>query len=395
MEHLGPWPFFSEDEIEAVQTVLRSGRVNAWTGSQCEQFETAFAESMGAVHGIAVANGTLALELALRAIELKPEEEVIVPARTFIATASAVVACGGCPVVVDIDERTCNISVDSIQSALTSKTRAIIVVHTYGHPCEMAAILSLAKAHNLRVIEDCAQAHGAMYAGRKVGTLGDMGTFSFCQDKIMTTGGEGGCLITSHIDYFEKARSYKDHGKNFKKINCHSVSNDRTPSSAQTAYRWLHDTFGSNFRMTEMQAVIGLKQLEKLQYWLAMRRERAAVYAACFEGLTGIFPALEITSTESVFYKYCFQITADHFSEKKRDQILQTLRDKGIPIFSGLCPDIRNETAFDRTNYPSQSHPIAACTAARTLVLLCHPTLSLAAVHWMGMATREELMKQC
>ena len=207
------WPRFDEEEIYAAEQVLRSGKVNYWTGEEGKIFEKEFAEYVGVKHGIAVANGTVALELALEALGIAEGDEVIVPSRTFIASASAVVMRGAVPKIADIDPVSQNISVKSIRDQISPRTKAIIVVHLGGWPCEMDEILAIARNHNLFVIEDCAQAHGASYKGKRVGSFGDIAAFSFCQDKIMTTAGEGGMVVTNNPTLWKRAWSFKDHGE--------------------------------------------------------------------------------------------------------------------------------------------------------------------------------------
>jgi len=212
-ELFAPWPYFAPDEIEAAAAVLRSGNVNYWTGEEGRLFEREFAEFTGCKHAIAVANGSVALEATLRALGIGPGDEVITTSRTFIASASCAVAVGAQPVMADVDRDSQNITADSIRKVLSSRTKAIVPVHLAAWPCEMDPILKLAAEHGLKVVEDCAQAHGATYKGRPVGSMGDVAAFSFCQDKIMTTAGEGGMVTTNSDDLWEKMWAYKDHGK--------------------------------------------------------------------------------------------------------------------------------------------------------------------------------------
>lgn len=262
------WPYYSADEINAVNAVLCSGKVNYWTGEECRQFEKEFASFCNCSYAIALANGTVALELALRALDIGSGDEVVVPSRTFVATASSVVNCGARPVFADVDRHSQNITADTIQKVLSSNTKAIIPVHLAGWPCDMDTILELAAKYKLKVIEDCAQAHGATYKGRPVGSLGDVAAFSFCQDKIISTGGEGGMLVTNNQDIWNKAWSFKDHGKSYD-----AIYNQTHPPG----FRWLHRSFGSNLRMTEMQAAIGRMQLRKLPQWHKQRNLNAEV----------------------------------------------------------------------------------------------------------------------
>ena len=254
------WPVYAEDEIAAVAAILRSGKVNALHhGEQTRAFEQAFAERCNASHAIAVANGTLALELALRALGVGAGDEVVVPARSFMASASCVAAAGAIPVFADVDPDTQTLTANTIASALTPRTRAIIVVHLAGWPAAMQEIMVLARAMGLFVIEDCAQAHGAMHDDFPVGACSDAAAFSFCTDKIISTGGEGGMLVLHDHLLWERAWAYKDHGK-----SPHAGAVIGPPGT----FRWLHGSLGSNYRMTEMQAAIGLCQLTKLDGWV-------------------------------------------------------------------------------------------------------------------------------
>lgn len=213
-----PWPSFSEEEAEAIKDILLSNKVNYWTGDECRIFEKEFAEWSGVKYSIALANGTLALEVALRALDIGPGDEVVVTPRTFIASISCVVNVGATPIFADVDPESGNITAETISKVLTSKTKGIICVHFAGWPCDMNPIMALSSLHNIKVIEDCAQAHGAMYKGRSVGSIGHIGAWSFCQDKIMTTGGEGGMVTTNDEILWRKMWAYKDHGKSYEAV---------------------------------------------------------------------------------------------------------------------------------------------------------------------------------
>lgn len=294
---LPAWPRYDDDEIAAVQQVLTSGRVNYWTGTEGREFEREFADYVGVDHGVVLANGSVALELALRALDIKAGDEVIVTPRTFIASASSIAVCGATPVFADVDRDSQNITAETIAPRISNRTRAIILVHLAGWPCDMAPILELAKQHDIRVIEDCAQAHGATYEQHPIGSFGDVAVFSFCQDKIITTGGEGGMLVTRSKQLWEKAWAYKDHGKS------HAAVYDPKPSH-DIAFRWIHESFGSNYRMTEMQAAIGRIQLRKLDDWVNRRRRNAQVL---IERLSRIL-ALRVPTPEDrmchAYYKF-------------------------------------------------------------------------------------------
>lgn len=362
------WPHFAEDEVEAVATVLRSGKVNYWTGELGKRFEQEFSRFHGNQHAIALANGTVALELALYALDIGPGDEVIVPAKTFIATASCVVMRGATPVVVDIEPDSQNISLASIEKALTARTKAIIAVHLGGWPCEMDAILDFARQHGLRVIEDCAQAIGAEYKGKPVGSFGDAAAFSFCQDKIITTGGEGGMLLLKEESAWRKAWAFKDHGKDYNLV---------AHATHPPGHRWLHTSFGTNWRMTEMQAAIGLLQLQKLPDWLAVRRAHAATLTHALRGI----PALDVPArpdwiSDAYYRLYAFIRPEVLNTGWSQDRIVEAINAEGVSCFHGSCSEIYRERAFAALVSPSMRLKNARRTGETSIAFLVHPTLS-------------------
>lgn len=364
-----PWPYFARDEIEAARKVLESGKVNYWIGAEGRQFEKEFAEFVGCDYAVAVANGTVALELALYALGIGPGDEVVVPSRTFIASASCAVMRGAKPVVADIDPVSQNITAETIARVLSPRTKAIVAVHLAGWPCDMDPIKKLARDRGLYVIEDCAQAHGATYKGKKVGSLGDVAAFSFCQDKIMTTGGEGGMLTTSNREIWERAWSYKDHGKSYAEV----YKKDHPPG-----FRWLHESFGTNWRLTEMQAAIGRVQLNKLPQWVEKRRINAAVLNERFSQL----PALRVTVPPEdighAYYKYYVFLKTEALKEGwNRERVMLAIQAEGIPCFVGSCSEIYREKAFQKMGLgPADSLPVAKSLGDTSLMFLVHPTLS-------------------
>jgi dTDP-4-amino-4,6-dideoxygalactose transaminase len=361
------WPVFADDEIAAVRDVLASGKVNYWTGDTCRRFEDEYAAFCGRRHAIAVANGTLALELALIALELQPGDEVIVPARTFIATASCVVARGGVPVVADVDADSQNLTADSIRAALTPRTRGVIVVHLGGWPVDMDPVLTLAREKNLFVVEDCAQAHGATYKGKPVGSFGHAAAFSFCQDKIISTGGEGGLLLLDDDAQWKRAWAYKDHGKSFDAVH----RQDHPPG-----FRWLHESFGSNFRLTELQAAIGRLQLAKLSQWLAARTANAHALHESLAGVPGLRCVLPPTGTGHAFYRYyAFLDTARLAPGWGQTWIVTAIQAEGVPCQVGSCSEIYLEKAFqNRGLSPATRLPVARGLAETSLAFLVHPS---------------------
>ena len=374
-----PWPSFTQEEADAVSQVLLSNKVNYWTGTECREFEKEFAAWVGTDYAVALANGTLALDVALQAMGIGEGDEVIVTPRSFIASVSTVVNAGAMPVFADVDNNTGNISATTIAPKITDKTKAIICVHLAGWPCDMDEIMALAKQHNLWVIEDCAQAHGAKYKGKPVGSIGHVGAWSFCQDKIMTTGGEGGMVTTNDKALWQKMWEYKDHGKNYD-----SIYHKQHPPG----FRWLHDSFGTNWRMMEMQAVIGRIQLKKMAEWTKIRTQNAKILRDALTQFAGEQQFLRIPDIEfhqvmgsdsvHAYYKYYVYVRPKNLPENiNRDSILNALNEKKIPCFSGSCSEIYLEKAFD--NHPSR--PNARLTVAKelgetSLMFLIHPTLT-------------------
>ena len=363
-----PWPHYDEDEIAAVAAVLRSGKVNYWTGDEARQFEREYAAYTGTRHAIALANGTVGLELALYAFDIGQGDEVITSSRTFIASASAAVMRGAIPVIADVDPASQNITLESIKRAVTARTRAIIPVHLAGWPCDMDGIMAFANARGIKVIEDCAQAHGATYRGRPVGSFGHAAAFSFCQDKIITTGGEGGMLVLNDEDVWGKAWAFKDHGKSFD-----AVYNRKHP----VGFRWLHDSFGTNWRITEMQAAMGRIQLRKLSAWVAQRRGNAAILSSGFAGIPGLRVTLPAAEIGHAYYKYYVFVEPERLhKEWSRDRIMQAINDAGVPCFSGSCSEIYLEKAFEGTSSrPAERLRVAGELGETSLMFMVHPTL--------------------
>jgi dTDP-4-amino-4,6-dideoxygalactose transaminase len=360
-----PWPFYAEDEIAAVTEVLQSGKVNQWTGSRVFEFEKRYAEYLGLPHAIALANGSLAIELILRAYGIGPGDEVIVTPRSFMASASSVDLVGATPVFADVDPVTQNISAATIEPCITPRTKAIIPVHLAGWPCDMEAMMRLADLHDILVIEDCAQAHGAAIKGQPVGRFGQAAAFSFCQDKIITTGGEGGLAAFKDEDVWRRAWAFKDHGKDFETV----FAKDHPPG-----YRWLHQSIGTNWRLTEMQAAIGLRQLEKLPDWQYARSRNAQ---AIIDGLAGVRGLeIHVPNNEMTHAWYRLSTTVKPKDLKQgwcRDRVLQAINKEGVPCFVGASPGIYKEGAYaDRGVTPDC--PVSEDLGERSLVFLVHPT---------------------
>lgn len=363
-----PWPYFAADEIEAAASVLRSGKVNYWTGQEGRLFETDFANYVGTKHAVCVANGTLALELALYALGIGSGDDVITTSRTFIASASCAVMRGARPICADVDRDSQNITAETIRRAITANTKAIIAVHLAGWPCDMDSIMMLAAKFNLKVIEDCAQAHGATYKGAQVGSIGHIGAFSFCQDKIMTTGGEGGMVTTNDEELWQRSWSYKDHGKSYD-----AVYRRQHPAG----FRWLHESFGTNWRLTEMQSTLGRACVRKLPGWVATRRSYASRLTNCFRGLPGLRVTEPPPAVAHSYYKYYTFVRPERLRDGwNRDRIVSDISAAGVPCFSGSCSEIYLEKAFPPSMRPAQPLPIARELGDTSLMFLVHPTLT-------------------
>ena len=378
---LPPWPYFAPDEIEAVSAVLASGKVSYWTGEEGRHFESEYAAYVGTEYAIALANGTVALELALHALGIGQGDEVIVPSRTFIATASCAVMRGGVPVIADVDPVSGNLTAETIASLLTPRTKAIIPVHLAGWPCDMDPIMDLARKRGIKVIEDCAQAHGATYKGRAVGSIGDIGVFSFCQDKILSTGGEGGLITTNDERVWNIAWSFKDHGKSFD-----AVYNREHP----IGFRWLHESFGTNWRLTEMQSAIGRVLLRKLPERVAIRRRNAALLDESFLRI----PALRVVRPPEDFghsyYKYYVYVRPELLRDGwDRDRVMAAINAEGVPCSSGSCSEIYLEKAFPLALRPAERLPNAAQLSETSLMFLVHPTLSAEDMHGTASAVEK------
>lgn len=362
------WPNFTEEEANAARDVILSNRVNYWTGDECRKFEKEFAAWCGAGYGIALANGTLALDLALKALDIGPDDEVVVTPRTFIASISCVANAGAIPVFADVDVDSGNITAQSIEAVLTPKTKAVICVHLAGWPCDMDSIISLADRYGIKVIEDCAQAHGARYKGRSVGSIGHVGAWSFCQDKIMTTGGEGGMVTTNNHTLWSKMWSFKDHGKSW-----NAVYERQHPPG----FRWVHESFGTNFRMLEVQAAIGRIQLRRMDEWHTVRLANAKRIWACASRLKGVSVPLLPEGIEHGAYKCYLYVELEALrSGWCRDRIINEIVAEGVPCYPGSCSEVYLERAFDHTGW----RPVDRLTNARalgenTLMFLVHPTL--------------------
>lgn len=351
-----------------VQSVLLSNKVNYWTGQTGRIFEREFAKATNTQYAIALANGTVALELAFHALGIGGGDDVVVTPRSFMASASAIKICGANPIFADVDPVSQNITAESVANVLTDRTRAIVCVHLAGWPCDMEPLMALANRKNLFIIEDCAQAHGAKYQGKSVGGWGDIAAWSFCQDKIMTTGGEGGMITTNRAELYEKMWSYKDHGKNRHKM-------ESPPTNCR--FKYVHDRFGTNFRLTEMQSAIGLYQLEQLEDWHKARTANAARYQHNLAKSKIVRLAIPPTNISHAYYKYYCFLNSDQFAHGwDRDAVVEEVNHLGGSCFSGSCPEIYKEQAFVDFYGAHPELPVASQLGKESLMLNCHPGIS-------------------
>jgi len=373
MSSFSPWPFFSQEEVAAVASVVSSGKVNYWTGKECREFEKEFASWSESKYAVALGNGTLALDVAFKALNIADGDEVIVTSRTFIASVSSIVNAGAVPVFSDVDLSTQNITPENICSVITNRTKAIVCVHLAGWPCDMDEIMGIANKHGLYVIEDCAQAHGAKYRGKSVGSIGHVGCWSFCQDKIMSTGGEGGMVTTNNESLWRKIWAYKDHGKSYE-----AVYEREHPEG----FRWLHDSFGTNWRMTEMQAAIGRIQLKRMLDWHSKRLENAnRIWNAAKQCAILRVPDIPEYIEHAAYKCYVFV----RGTKELRDKMIKEINSKRVPCYSGSCSEVYLEKAFDNTDFrPKKRLSVAKELGETSLVFLVHPTL-----------TTEEIQNTC
>jgi len=367
------WPSYNVEEADAVHEVVLSNKVNYWTGNECRDFEKEFSIWSNSEYAVALGNGTLALDVAFKALDIGAGDEVIVTSRTFIASISSIVNAGAVPVFADVDFASQNITPKTIRSVITNKTKAIVCVHLAGWPCDMDEIMAIANEYDLYVIEDCAQAHGARYKGKPVGSIGHIGCWSFCQDKIMTTGGEGGMVTTNDESLWRKMWAYKDHGKSYE-----AVYEREHPEG----FRWLHESFGTNWRMTEIQAAIGRIQLKRMPDWHRKRLNNANSIWTAVKQCKGLRVPIIPNHVEHAAYKCYVFVKGD---VDLRDKMMMEINEKGVPCYSGSCSEVYLEKAFDNTGFrPKERLPVAKELGETSLMFLVHPTL-----------TKEEIQKTC
>ena len=365
---MNSWPYFDNKDIKKAQEILESGKINYWTGTEGRKFENEFSSYIGVEHSVAVDNGTNALILAAHALGISKGDEVIMSPRTFVASAFSIMHLGAKPIFIDIDRESQNMDTSLIEQAITPNTKAIMAIHIAGWPCEIDIIQEICKKHNLYLIEDCAQAHGAQYNNQSVGSFGDINAWSFCQDKIMSTAGEGGMVTTNNKQLWEKVWSFKDHGKNYD-----TVYNKEHPPG----FRWLHEDHGTNARLTEIQSAIGRLQLRKLDSWIDKRTKLANIFNDGFKDINGLRITLSPKHIKHAYYKYYVFVENEKLKDdKNRDFIMNALNKMGTPCYSGSCSEIYKEKAFDKV-FPNghTALPVAKELAETSLMFLVHPTI--------------------
>ena len=363
------WPSYSKEEISSVAKVLQSNKVNYLFGSKGYEFEKEFSAYTGVKYCLAVANGTLAIDLCLRAIDIKPGDEVIVTSRSFIASASCISALGGIPIFSDVDLNSQNISLNHIKELITKKTKAIICVHFAGFPCNMPEIMKFAKSKKIFVIEDCAQAHGASIDGKSVGTFGHINAWSFCNDKIISTCGEGGMVTSNFKKLFVKAQSFNNHGKNFKKVN--SLNQKKVKK-----FPFVHDSIGLNYRLTEMQSAVGIIQIKKLSKWQIIRNRNAEIYINAFKDLKIVSTPVLPHNYIHAWYKLYLTLNPDFIKPNtSREEIINKINKENIFCTFGSCGSIFNENAFSSLKVDTSNIHNSVFLENNSLILEVHPTI--------------------
>ncbi|MCC7300409.1 MAG: DegT/DnrJ/EryC1/StrS family aminotransferase [Verrucomicrobia bacterium] len=344
------WPSFEESTIQKAMEPLRAGKVNYWTGPIGQQFEKAWAKWNGSRNAISVSNGTAALHVALASLGIGPGDEVICPSYSFIASSFCIMQAGALPVFADVTEDH-TIDPKAIESLINERTKAIIVVHLYGIVADMDPIMALAKKHNLKVVEDCAQCFGGVYKGKKAGTIGNAGCFSFCQSKHFTTGGEGGMVVTDDDDLAWECRSFRDHGYDVKeRLNLLEM---------EGKLMYIHKRVGFNFRMTEMQSQIGLCELERFDSWNLKNRVRNGkmLIAALKDHPLVLAAPVDTSDRQNSFWWAPFVLDVNKLTCDIK-KFIKAVAAEGVPVYSVLWPEMYKERAYiERNGFGTRNYP--------------------------------------
>jgi dTDP-4-amino-4,6-dideoxygalactose transaminase len=370
------WPSFSEKSIQMVSEPLKSGKVNYWTGEMGMKFEKEWAKWNGAKYAVTTTNGTSALHTAVASLGIGPGDEVICPSYSFIASSFCILQAGALPVFADVDESH-TIAPKMIEPLINEKTKAILAVHLYGVVADLDPILEIAKKHNLYVIEDCAQCPGGVYKGRKVGTIGDVGCFSFCQSKHFTTGGEGGAIITDNEDLIWECRSFRDHG--------YDVKERMRLLEMEAKLTYIHRRVGFNYRMTEMQSIIGLCEMERLDSWNLPNRKRNAGYLidALKDHPLVLYPPLNTEERQNVFWWAPFVLDADKLKVPVK-QFVAAMEAEGVPVYGVQWPEMYKEGAYTEKNgFGSLQYPFNDPNARK----IDYTKVECKKAHWLSERT--------
>lgn len=383
-----PWPQFDLSVLDDIKEILETGQVNYWTGPRGMRFEKEFARWSGATQAVSTSNGTSALHTALGALNIGPGDEVIVPSYSFIASSFCVLHSGAVPVFADVNREDHVISVNDVRNKITSRTKAVIVVHLYGIVADMDPLIELARERGLYVIEDCAQAHGGVYKGKKTGTLGDIGCFSFCQSKHFTTGGEGGMVVTNNEELAWECRSFRDHG--------YDVQERLNLLEMEAKLMYIHKRVGFNYRMTEIQSAIGSRELARFDTWnLAQRRRNGQLLQRKLHGLDGILQLpIDTDKRENAYWWFPIILDLDRLRVDAA-QVQKALAAEGLPCYTIQWPEMYKERAYlekngfgrdhfpfnsteytdqDQVDYQNVRCDNAAWLRPRTVSLFTHPT---------------------
>lgn len=375
------YPYYPDKLLNKIIKTFKSGKVNYWTGKEGKFFEKEFSRYLGNKYSVAVSNGSVALEIALKALNLKKNAHVIVTPRSFIISASCVINLGFKPIFADVNSNG-NLSIEGIKKSYTKQVKAIILVHLNGLSCDMDPIINFAKKHKIKIIEDCSQAHGAVYKNKPVGSYGDISTWSFCQDKIMSTGGEGGMISTNNKSIWEKCWSIKDHGKNY--LITHTKKN-------KLGFKWLHHNFGSNYRMTEVQSLIGRYQLKDLNYQVKKRNLIANQVISSLKIFWEKYhlisqPNFECSSCiKKIKKKNCNNCIHAFYrlnlfinvNREKKLKILNNIQKKKVNCNEGPCPLIFKEKIFKKLKIkPKNKLTNAIVLGDRSIVYHINPNIS-------------------
>jgi dTDP-4-amino-4,6-dideoxygalactose transaminase len=399
------WPQFDPKVLEVVQEPLRTGKVNYWTGTVGMEFEQAFAEWCGARFGVSTTNGTSALHTALAGLGIGPGDEVIVPSYTFIATSFSVCQAGAVPVFADVERNSHTLDPAAVEAAISPQTAAIMPVHLYGVIANLGPLLEIAKKHGLALVEDSAQAHGGLYQGRKAGTVGDVGAFSFCQSKHLTTGGEGGAVVTDNEDVAWRCRSFRDHG--------YDVAERLRLLELEAKLPYIHNMVGFNYRMTEMQSAVGLVELARMDsYHMPNRRRNAQHLAKQLQGVPGIeYLPLDTPERRNAYWQFPIVLKMEALGGKSIGDIVKAVEAEGVPAGPVLWPQCYREKAYQEHNgfgklkYPfedpsarpaavqyDQYHcPNAAWLEERTFFVPVHPVYDVAHMDLLAQAITKVL----